>query len=270
MIRILHAADLHLDSPFEGLPEEKAALRRSEQRELLRSLAQLRAETGAQLVLLAGDLFDSAAPGPAPRRRSASRWRRWRCPSSSRPATTTVSNPAGAGRGSALPENVHVFTSAQPKGVELPELGVQVWGAAFTDTVSGPLLRGFSARRRPGRTLSCSACTARWASPPRATTPYARPSSPQAAWTTPPSATSTPSAACAAPGTASTPGPAAPRAGASTRPATRASSSPTLSRGREAPLRARLHAALRAAAAWTPRSSRASACPRARSGTYTS
>ena len=31
MIRILHAADLHLDSPFEGLPEEKAALRRNEQ-----------------------------------------------------------------------------------------------------------------------------------------------------------------------------------------------------------------------------------------------
>ena len=52
MIRILHAADLHLDSPFESLPEEKAALRRSEQRALLRSLAQLRAETGAELVLL--------------------------------------------------------------------------------------------------------------------------------------------------------------------------------------------------------------------------
>ena len=27
MIRILHAADLHLDSPFESLPEEKAALK---------------------------------------------------------------------------------------------------------------------------------------------------------------------------------------------------------------------------------------------------
>ena len=34
MIRILHAADLHLDSPFDALSEEKAALRRREQREL--------------------------------------------------------------------------------------------------------------------------------------------------------------------------------------------------------------------------------------------
>ena len=42
MIRILHAADLHLDSPFESLPEEKAALRRREQRELLKAASNLR------------------------------------------------------------------------------------------------------------------------------------------------------------------------------------------------------------------------------------
>lgn len=59
MIRILHAADLHLDSPFNALSEEKAALRRREQRELLRSLARIRAEQNASLVLLSGDLFDS-------------------------------------------------------------------------------------------------------------------------------------------------------------------------------------------------------------------
>ena len=58
MIRILHAADLHLDSPFEGLPAEKTAIRRREQRELLRTLPRLRSESGAQLVLLAGDIFD--------------------------------------------------------------------------------------------------------------------------------------------------------------------------------------------------------------------
>ena len=61
MIRILHAADLHLDSPFDALSEEKAALRRREQRELLRSLAGIRAEQKADLVLLSGDLFASDA-----------------------------------------------------------------------------------------------------------------------------------------------------------------------------------------------------------------
>ena len=32
-LTILHAADLHLDSPFEGLPAGKAAIRREEQRD---------------------------------------------------------------------------------------------------------------------------------------------------------------------------------------------------------------------------------------------
>ena len=42
-IKLLHAADLHLDSPFEALPAGKAAIRRREQRELLDALARLAA-----------------------------------------------------------------------------------------------------------------------------------------------------------------------------------------------------------------------------------
>ena len=42
-LKILHAADLHLDSPFEGLSAGKAAIRRQEQRELLAALAELAA-----------------------------------------------------------------------------------------------------------------------------------------------------------------------------------------------------------------------------------
>jgi hypothetical protein len=34
-VKILHAADFHLDSPFESLPEDKARARRREQRGLL-------------------------------------------------------------------------------------------------------------------------------------------------------------------------------------------------------------------------------------------
>ena len=59
-IRILHAADLHLDSPFEGLPAGKAAARRKEQRALLTALAELAGAEQVDLVLLSGDLLDSA------------------------------------------------------------------------------------------------------------------------------------------------------------------------------------------------------------------
>lgn len=58
MIKILHAADFHLDSAFSALPPDKAAERRREQRSALEQLAALCAD--CDLVLLSGDLFDSA------------------------------------------------------------------------------------------------------------------------------------------------------------------------------------------------------------------
>ena len=59
ILKILHAADLHLDSPFEGLPAGKAAIRRAEQRQLLSRLAELAVREDVDLVLLSGDLLDS-------------------------------------------------------------------------------------------------------------------------------------------------------------------------------------------------------------------
>ena len=61
-IKILHAADLHLDSPFEALPAGKASIRRKEQRELLDALGRLAAKERVDLVLLSGDLLDSGSP----------------------------------------------------------------------------------------------------------------------------------------------------------------------------------------------------------------
>ncbi|MBR4702513.1 MAG: metallophosphoesterase family protein [Oscillospiraceae bacterium] len=141
MLRIIHAADFHLDSPFAALEEEKAALRRKEQRQLLETLSSQAA--GADLVLLAGDLLDSGvchaetsealedflnslpgqvfiAPGNHDYYAPESPWDRM-----------------------TLRENVHLFTSPQPEPITLPELGCTVWGAAFVSPRSGPKLRGF-------------------------------------------------------------------------------------------------------------------------------
>ena len=62
MIRFLHGADFHLDSAFGALPPGQAAARRRESRELALRLADYVKEHGIDLVLLAGDLFDSASP----------------------------------------------------------------------------------------------------------------------------------------------------------------------------------------------------------------
>ena len=47
MVRLLHAADLHLDSPFSALSPEQAARRRQEQRAMLTQLAELQTRTNA-------------------------------------------------------------------------------------------------------------------------------------------------------------------------------------------------------------------------------
>lgn len=62
MVKFIHTADWHLDSPFAALDAPTAAARRRELRELPNRLADYVNEQGIALVLLAGDLFDSAAP----------------------------------------------------------------------------------------------------------------------------------------------------------------------------------------------------------------
>ena len=128
MIRILHAADLHLDSPFEGLPEEKAALRRNEQRQLLRALAQLRAESGAQLVLLAGDLFDSAASWAGTEDTLRLALAEMEVPVFISPGNHDFYSRSGRWQRLALPENVRLFTGRSLEGLDVPELGVRVPG----------------------------------------------------------------------------------------------------------------------------------------------
>ena len=59
MAKILHTADFHLDSAFTALPEEKARLRRQESRQLTDRLVDYANDHGVELLLLAGDLFDS-------------------------------------------------------------------------------------------------------------------------------------------------------------------------------------------------------------------
>ena len=58
-IKILHTADLHLDSAFETLSPGKAAIRRAELRALPKKIAALAVREKADVVLLSGDLLDS-------------------------------------------------------------------------------------------------------------------------------------------------------------------------------------------------------------------
>ena len=131
MIKIIHGADFHLDSPFSGLTPDRAIQRRGEQRALLDRLAGLAREKGADLVLLAGDLLDServyretaqalrAALGAIP------------CPVFISPANHDFYSPRSVWATLDWPENVHIFTSSALERVETP--AYTLWGRAFTD-----------------------------------------------------------------------------------------------------------------------------------------
>ena len=143
MLRIIHAADFHLDSPFAALPEDLAVLRRREQRALLGDLT--RAAAGADLMLLAGDLLDSSVCHAETVEAVEGFLDSLPCRVFLAPGNHDYYAPESPWGRMSLGEHVHVFTRARPEAVPLPELGCTVWGAAFTSPRAGARLRDFRA-----------------------------------------------------------------------------------------------------------------------------
>ena len=148
-IRLIHAADLHLDSPFEALSAAKASVRRAEQRALLSRLTELAASEQADLVLLAGDLLDSNNTYHETGEELAESLSNMGCPVFISPGNHDWYGPQSPYAKVKLPENVHVFRENRISFVSVPSADARVYGAAFTDRRSGPLLRGFHAERKP-------------------------------------------------------------------------------------------------------------------------
>ncbi len=150
ILKILHAADLHLDSPFEALPAGKAAIRRAEQRRLLGALAELAAAEEVDLVLLSGDLLDSNSSYFETGEELVACLRRMAVPVFIAPGNHDPYVPGSPYARLRMPENVHVFTENALRSVVLPELNARVYGAAFTGRSSPALLTDFRAADEPG------------------------------------------------------------------------------------------------------------------------
>ncbi len=149
-LKLLHAADLHLDSPFEGMGAAKAAQRRQEQRQLLFRIAQLAQSEHVDLVLLAGDLLDSDSSYAETAEALSEALGSIPAPVFISPGNHDFYSPRSAYARVSFPENVHIFKKPEPECVELAQLGVRVWGAAFCDKYSGGMLHGFSTEKSAG------------------------------------------------------------------------------------------------------------------------
>jgi DNA repair exonuclease SbcCD nuclease subunit len=128
-MRILHAADLHLDSPFASLSDEKAKLRREESRQVLRKLAQLANENDVDIVLLCGDLFDGANVYRETVDELTQMLDAIRCPVFITPGNHDYYRPRSPYTKILFPEHVHLFAAPEIRAVALEKC--IVYGAAF-------------------------------------------------------------------------------------------------------------------------------------------
>ena len=149
-VRILHAADFHMDSPYEGLTEDKAALRRTEQRLLLSKMSQIVRDENVQIVLLAGDLFDTAMSFGESASALSDFLRDIKVPVFIAPGSSDYYTLDSAYAKIKWPENVYIYKEPRIECVSLPYLGVRVWGAAFNEPRNVGLLNGFEAVKETG------------------------------------------------------------------------------------------------------------------------
>ena len=131
MIKILHCADLHLDSPFSGLDPIQSEARREEQRELLRNLICYIRNQHIDLVLIAGDLFDNGFTNSKTVKYAADLFATVGCPVVISPGNHDPYVPNGIYSGG-FSDNVFIFDKKELSSFDFEELGVTVWGYAFT------------------------------------------------------------------------------------------------------------------------------------------
>lgn len=133
MIKILHTADLHLDSPFASLSPPDASSRREKLLEVFTSMTTYACTEKVDLFLIAGDLFDADFV----RRETVELICR---ELAGLPDTFTVISPGNHdpySPGSVwekmeLPPNVHLFRSDRLERVSIPGKNTDVYGYAFT------------------------------------------------------------------------------------------------------------------------------------------
>ena len=145
-MKILHASDFHLDSPFQRLSAEQAQQRRRELRGLPAALAKLAREEEVDLILLPGDLFDGARVYPETIEALTAALGGAEVPVVIAPGNHDCADGGSPYLTANWPENVRIFTRPEMGAFEFPELNCVVHGCAFvTPHRTDEPLRGFSA-----------------------------------------------------------------------------------------------------------------------------
>lgn len=130
-MRFLHTADLHLDSPFCKLGVLDAEAQRVRQREMFKRIFECATENECDMMLIAGDLFDTPALTPETAKLTIDLFEGFGKPIFISPGNHDAFISGGFYRSASLPSNVYVFSSDELQYIDVPELDVTVAGYAF-------------------------------------------------------------------------------------------------------------------------------------------
>lgn len=133
MIKILHSGDIHLDSPFSQLPPDKAEVRKNELRGTFTSLMTFARTENIDLMLIAGDFFDNDFVTRETLALIISEIGKLKCPVVISPGNHDFAREGSVWKKDIFPKNTFIFTSDKLSSFEFPEIGVRVYGWAFTD-----------------------------------------------------------------------------------------------------------------------------------------
>ncbi len=145
-LKIIHTADLHLDAAFESEPDGGFE-RRREQRRVLMKIAETARDEKADLLLIAGDLFDSDMCYAETRDVLTEAFTICACPVFISPGNHDFLSSDSPYSKLHLPENVYIFKEG-PSCISLHSKGVRVYGAGFTDRYSTSLFEKLKTERQ--------------------------------------------------------------------------------------------------------------------------
>ena len=146
MLRFIHAADFHLDSAFAALSPQQSAARRRESRELPLRLADYVNQHEIDLVLLAGDLFDSTSSFRDTAEQLSAALGQMHAQVVIAPGNHDWYGPGSPWMTVSWPENVHIFKDSALSALSFPQWDLVVHGAAFSSArQESSLLAGFQA-----------------------------------------------------------------------------------------------------------------------------
>jgi len=132
MIKIIHCADVHLDSPFALNDPRNADLRRMELRSSFISLVMYAKNYGARLFLISGDLFDEKYLSKDTINLILKEMSSYPdCYFFISPGESDPYSSKSPYKLMKWSDNVHIFKSADLTRIEIPELNADVYGYAF-------------------------------------------------------------------------------------------------------------------------------------------